>query len=174
MPAEDLGGDNVLNCVVSQRLLPLLCPNCKRPATDAAHGLDAKRQAILRNKYQLDPGTMYVANPHGCEACRPRGIGMRADGTLGMTVAVEILLPDAAMRDHIVARDWRGLSRYFRSQRTSRFDQECCRGKTAFEHALYLASLGRVSVLDIEASFEPLALYEVHPVAADKEQGASA
>lgn len=164
VPAEDLGGENVLNAVVYQRLLPRLCPHCKIPANHPSQGLDQGRRDILRTKFKLDSGSMFVANPEGCDHCRPKGIGMSANGTKGVTVAAEILMPDGVMRDHIVARQWRKLSTHWRGTRTSRFDQEGCQGKTAFEHALYLASQGVVSPLSIEENFEPFALYPLHRV----------
>lgn len=166
VPSQDLGGENVLNAVAYQRLLPRLCPHCRIPANDPNNGLDEARRNILRNKFRLDSGSMFVANPSGCDRCRPKAIGMSANGTKGVTVAVEILLPDGVMRDFIVARNWRALSNHWRNTRKSRFDQEDCQGKTAFEHALFLASRGIVSPVSIEENFEPLALYPLHCVPA--------
>jgi len=71
------------------------------------------------------------------------------------------------VRELIAARDWPALTRAWRQSRRSGFGDGDMVGKTAYECALYLASQGTISVLDIEREFEPLESYEILPTAAD-------
>lgn len=167
MPAELLGGARFLGASIYQRLLPKLCPNCRLPAC-GEHGLSAEKQDVLRKKFQLDPGTMHVARPGGCEQCVPDVPGLDADGTKGVTVAAEVLIPDGPMRELAAARNWAGLTRVWRETRRAGFGDGDMTGKTAFECSLYLASQGIVSIADIEHEFEPLESYEIVPVSTDK------
>lgn len=165
LPADELGGGKFLNAVIYQKLLPQLCKLCRIPATDAKHGLTRAKRNVLAQKYQLDAGSMYVANPTGCASCKPAVHGLAANGTTGVTVAAEILIPTASMRRHIRDKDWPALTLAWRSKRTAGFADENTQGKTAFEHALWLAAQGRVSLSDIEAVFEPIESYEIVPIA---------
>lgn len=165
IPSETLGGAKFLNASIYQRLLPVLCPHCRIRATDAAMGLSQAKQDVLRSRYRLDPGTMFVANPKGCVHCKPSVSGLAANGTKGVVAAAEILMPDAGMRELIAARDWTGLERAWRGLRRTDFSNEDMLGKTAFEHGLWLASQGRVSVLDLEAEFEAVDDFEVFDLA---------
>lgn len=162
MPAHRLGGAKFLSASIYQRLLPVLCSHCRLPAE---RSLDSARLGTLRRKFGLDPGTMYVANEAGCQHCQPNVVGLTANGTKGVTVAAEVLLPNAQMRQLAARRDWTGMAAAWRGQRRTGFGDGDMQGKTAFECALYLASQGRVSVLDIEREFEPLESYEVQPLA---------
>lgn len=161
IPSEILGGAKFINASIYQRLLPVLCPHCRIGATDPKRGLSHSKREILRTKFQLDPGTMFVANPSGCPHCAPTVIGLAPNGTKGVVAAAEILMPDARMRDFIAARNWTALESAWRGMRTADFGSEDMVGKTAFEHGLWLASQGRVSVLDLEAEFEALEDYEL-------------
>jgi hypothetical protein len=113
---------------------------------------------------------MFVASQGGCPECLPDVPGLVANGTVGVTVAAEVLVPNAEMRELAAKRDWPGMIREWRATRTAGFGDGDMTGKTAFECALYLASTGRISILDLEAEFEPLESYEIYqpPSAAKK------
>ena len=164
MPPDTLAGSKFLSASLYQRLLPVLCPHCKIPATDSTNGLSTHKQRVLRDRYQLDAGTMFVANASGCSHCKPKIPGLEATGTLGVTVAVEILIPTPRMRTAIANRDWTGLDESWRAQRRAAFADGDMLGKTAFEHALWLVAQGRVSLLDVESEFEPIDSYEIRPI----------
>lgn len=161
MPPDTLAGSKFLSASLYQRLLPKLCPHCKLPANHAEHGLSAQKQALLRSKFDLDPGSMFVAKPDGCSHCQPDVPGLNGNGTQGVTVAVEVLLPTAEMRSCIARRDWPGLDQLWRAQRVSGYGEPDMLGKTAFEHAIWLVSQGIVSLKDVESEFEPIEAYEV-------------
>lgn len=161
MPPDTLAGSKFLSASLYQRLLPKLCHHCKLPANHPEHGLSARKQALLRSKFDLDPGSMFVANPEGCSHCQPDVTGLKGNGTQGVTVAVEVLLPTAEMRSCIARRDWPGLDQLWRAQRVAGYGESDMLGKTAFEHAIWLVSQGVVSLKDVEAEFEPIEAYEV-------------
>lgn len=144
-----------------QRLLPVLCTHCRLPADHDEHGMPQSKLNLLRTKYGLDPDTMYVANPTGCQHCQPKVAGVQADGTVGVTVAAEVFIPSAAVREMMAEGDWVSVERAWRATRVAGFADPDTSGKTAFEHALYKASIGMVSPVDIEREFEPLETYEV-------------
>lgn len=172
MPPDTLSGSKFLSASIYQRLLPKLCPHCRIPASDPERGLPAEKKRILKEKFNLDPGTMYVANPSGCAHCAPQISGLKATGTAGVTTAVEILLPTAEMRSCISRRDWPGLDALWRGQRRAGFGEADMLGKTAFEHAIWLVSQGIVSLHDVEADFEPIESYEVRPMTGEYAGGA--
>lgn len=161
MPPDTLSGSKFISASIYQRLLPKLCQHCRLAASHPEHGISEQKKRVLREKFNLDPGTMYVANPDGCKHCAPQVPGLKATGTLGVTTAVEILLPNADMRACIARRDWPGLDAIWRDQRRAGFGEADMSGKTAFEHAIWLVSQGIVSLRDVEADFEPIESYEV-------------
>lgn len=153
---QTLAAKKYLSAVMYQKLLPKLCPHCKVPAQTV---LPEKTQQTLRQKFHVDPGTMFVANEQGCPHCRLADVGIA--GTKGMTVVAEILTPTEEIRDSIRQQDWRQLEILWRSQRIAGFDSPHMGGKTAFEHALYKACAGLVDPQDIEADFESFETYSV-------------
>lgn len=161
MQPDTLAGQKFLSASIYQRLLPVLCPKCKLPASHAKEGISEGKQRLLRNKFKLDPGTMYVANPHGCSHCKPKAYGIKANGTLGVTVAAEILIPNAEIRAAILKRDWPQVEDIWRGQRRAGFGDPDMLGKTAFEAALYKVSQGQVSLKSVEEDFQPIEVYEV-------------
>lgn len=171
LPAELFAGARFLSASIYQRLLPVVCPHCRVHATSADGGLPREKLDLLRKKFQLDPGTMYVARPGGCADCQPAIPGLTADGTKGVTVAAEVLLPNAKMREMAARRDWAGLTRAWRETRRAGFGDGDMAGKTVYECALYLAAQGKVSVLDIEREFEPLESYEVFELGTEQGSG---
>jgi type II secretory ATPase GspE/PulE/Tfp pilus assembly ATPase PilB-like protein len=152
-----LAAKKYLSAVMYQKLLPKLCPHCKLPAT--AH-LPEATQDLLRHKFAVDPGTMFVANEQGCPHCRVESVGLA--GTKGLTVVAEILTPDDAILQAIRVRDWMQVEHLWRAQRQHGFDSPHMQGKTAYEHALYKACAGLVDPNDIEADFESFETYAIH------------
>lgn len=161
MQPDTLAGPKFLSASIYQRLLPVLCPKCKLPASHPEHGIKASKQELLRNKYKLDTGTMFVANPNGCEHCKPKVYGLKGNGTLGVTVVAEILIPNSEIRAAILRRDWPAVESLWRDQRRAGFGEPDMRGKTAFEAALYKVSQGTVSLHSVEADFQPIETYEI-------------
>ena len=169
--AETVAAPQYLSVSMYQRLLPKLCPHCKLPASDTKHGLSESKRQVLRTKFRLDPGTMYVANPGGCEDCKPRAARLKANGTYGVTVACEVLVPNAQIRAAIALRNWTEVERIWRAQRRAGFGDPDMLGKTAYEHGLYLVSQGLVSLNDLE-KVDHIESYEVWPMLSGSEGSA--
>jgi type II secretory ATPase GspE/PulE/Tfp pilus assembly ATPase PilB-like protein len=70
---------SALNCVVAQRLVRRLCPNCKQEFTP-----DAKYLQDNRVKKENIENSIYMAKPEGCQECSGSGYS-------GRTVIGEIL-----------------------------------------------------------------------------------
>jgi type II secretory ATPase GspE/PulE/Tfp pilus assembly ATPase PilB-like protein len=135
---------------MSQKLVPTLCTYCRVPALEHMPAADLN---LLRNKFHLNPSTMYCARDGGCEHCKPEA-DIVANGYRGRTVAAEIIThPTAEFLDCVRARDRRGAEAAWRRVRRSGFDSSDMRGKTAYEHALYLVSIGKVSPLSLVTVF---------------------
>jgi len=86
LPAELFAGARFLSASIYQRLLPVVCQHCRVPATSPEGGLSKEKLDLIRRKFQLDPGTMYVARPGGCSECQPAIPGLTADGTKGVAL----------------------------------------------------------------------------------------
>ena len=167
MPSELFAGARFLSASIYQRLLPKLCKHCNVSAADPIHGLPQSKLDLLRTKFKLDPSTMRAANRSGCAHCQPEVPGLSSNGTKGVTVAAEVLVPTARMRELASRRDWSALMSTWRETRRCGFGEGDMTGKTAFECALYLAAQGVVAIADIEREFEPLETYEIYPMAGD-------
>lgn len=139
------------SAMVFQRLLPVLCEHCKVPACEV---LPDEKLQLLQEKFGLDPATIYCSAESECEHCKGRGI-------TGSTVVAEILIPDKVIRRHIANGEDAEAEAYWRGSRISGFANGDMTGKTAYEHALYKISQGRIDPRDLEREFEPLDGYEL-------------
>jgi type II secretory ATPase GspE/PulE/Tfp pilus assembly ATPase PilB-like protein len=159
IPPSTLAAKKYLSAVMYQKLLPKLCPHCKLPAIDH---LSLETQTILREKFHVNPMTMFVANKEGCPHCKVAELGLA--GTKGLTVVAEILTPTDEIQTAIKGRQWAQVEALWRSLRTEGFDSPNMAGKTAFEHALFKACDGLVDPCDIEADFESFETYQVFDI----------
>lgn len=157
IPAELLATGKFLSAIMYQKLMPVLCEHCRVPAESV---LPSTTLELLRKKFSLRTAGMRCASSGGCEACSIDGIP--SQGTQGLTVVAEILVPNIAIRHAIKQRDWLVLEKLWRGSRQAAFDDPDMTGKTAFEHALYKASIGLVDPRDIEREFEAFGSYEIY------------
>ena len=139
-----------ISALAFQKLLPVLCPDCKIHASSV---LDDAEQAVLRHKFDLDVSGMYCAAEAGCAVCNGMGI-------VGQTVAAEVIIPDSTLQDFIAKGDERAAERYWRAQRVARFDAPDMTGKTSFEHALYKMWLGEVDPRDVVRTYMSFKSYQ--------------
>jgi len=139
-----------------QKLLPQLCAFCKLPAVEV---LDEEQLHLLRHKFQLSTESMFCANERGCEHCRVEEIGLA--GTKGLSIVAEILIPDKPILQAIAKEDWVGVEKLWRGSRREGFGSAHMQGKTAFEHALYKASMRLIDPQDIETDFESFQTYNI-------------
>jgi type II secretory ATPase GspE/PulE/Tfp pilus assembly ATPase PilB-like protein len=157
--SNTLAGKNFLSAVMYQKLLPQLCNSCKVPARLV---LDIDQRHHLTQKFQLDIESMFCANERGCAHCRVDEIGLA--GTKGLSIVAEILIPDKPILQAIAAQDWSSVESLWRSSRTENFESPNMQGKTAFEHALYKASVGEIDPQDIETDFESFRTYNIFKI----------
>lgn len=156
---QTLGSRNFVSAFVYQKLLAVNCKHCSLPAEEV---LPVPYLEHIEKKFKISRATLKVAKEDGCPHCKGRGV-------FGQTVAAEIVIPDADICKLI--REGRDMEAedVWRSRRTAKFDEPDCEGKTAFEHALYKMSQGRIDPRIIEDSFEPFETYQVHQLASNKE-----
>jgi type II secretory ATPase GspE/PulE/Tfp pilus assembly ATPase PilB-like protein len=162
LPMDEVASEKFVNAVANQKLIPLLCPHCKKPARDV---LSAAQVETLERKFGLDASTMACRDEDGCEHCRLKGLFTRAGkvaaGTKGQTLAMEIFRPTEEFLERVAARDWRGAERVWRASRVSAFDHDDMTGKTIYEHALYKASQGIIDPRFIDQSMRTFEDYRV-------------
>jgi general secretion pathway protein E len=95
LPISMVADHGVVTGLISQRLVKLLCPHCKKNMMEHRHEVP---EAVLA-RVQLAAGAelhnVCIAGP-GCEHCRQRG-------TTGRTVVAEVIAPDAQFYDHLRA-----------------------------------------------------------------------
>lgn len=77
-------------CFIAQRLVRLICPNCKREAKPTIEFLEEMKQ-------QVDPSTAKIYEGAGCEACK-------YTGHKGRTGIYEILVVNDEVRELILRR----------------------------------------------------------------------
>ena len=154
---EVLGSPGFLTALCYQKLLPKLCPHCRKPAEK---NLSVELCDLISHKFDLDISTMYVANEGGCSECGSK------HGVRGQTIAAEIIIPNSTICELIVSGKDAEMLRYWRGTRRTGFADPDSQGKTAFEHGLYLVSHGLVDPMMLEKAFKPFETYEVFEMGA--------
>ncbi|WP_333997493.1 ATPase, T2SS/T4P/T4SS family [Burkholderia gladioli] len=164
LPMDEVASGSFLNAVGNQKLIPKLCPNCKRPARDV---LSDAQITTLERKFGLDTLTMACRDEDGCEQCRRPGLftrdGKVAAGIKGQTLAMELYRPTSEFLACVATRDWRGAELVWRSGRKTGFADADMTGKTVYEHALYKASQGLIDPRFIDESMCAFDAYRLLP-----------
>ncbi len=161
---DSISSDDFLSTLIYQRLVPTNCPHCKIPLMSDQSGRASSLIGLLETKYQIDPESVFVASDEGCSHCRIEGLA-EADnsklGVAGVTVTAEIITPDLTFlglvrdaKDNEAKLNWR-------KSRSHDFHEDNMQGKTAFEHAMFECSQGRLDPYYIEDSFESLSGYQI-------------
>lgn len=86
LPQNLVADNTVITGLISQRLVKLLCPHCKRPLLEHLDEFPVAALARLRQSIPGKLNTVCITGP-GCPACSYHG-------TVGRTVVAEIILPD--------------------------------------------------------------------------------
>lgn len=164
MTADEVASEKFVNAVGNQKLIPMLCRHCKRPAAEV---MGEAELDLLRTKFGLDTSKMACRDDEGCEHCRRKGLlardGKVAAGTKGQTLAIELYRPTPEFLDRIAVRDWRGAEAVWRRERRADFASADMTGKTIYEHALYKASQGLIDPRFIDREMKPFSVYRVLP-----------
>ncbi|OGU24402.1 MAG: hypothetical protein A2580_08675 [Hydrogenophilales bacterium RIFOXYD1_FULL_62_11] len=143
----DLCSVGLVGGLIYQRLVQVLCPNCKTPADEAymAPGDPMERVLGRVEKVLGSLDGIYVRNTEGCPECEQRGV-------IGRTVCAEILRPTQPMLKAISDGDSRTLWKLWRQQIDEKDDSKMM-GRTAFEHAMWKMKQGYVSPESVEREF---------------------
>jgi type II secretory ATPase GspE/PulE/Tfp pilus assembly ATPase PilB-like protein len=154
---ERLTGPGFFSAIIHQKLVPVLCPHCKVPASSS---ISEQMRGQIR-RLGVEPNDVRARSEQGCPRCA--GVG-----SAGMTVAAAVVIPDSQLLRLLAEGHDMEAERVWRSRRTAAFSEPDCHGKTAFEHALYKMSKGEIDPRDIEMAFYPLARHEMVPAATQR------
>lgn len=127
LPMSLVADHTVVTGLISQRLVKVLCPHCKKKLHQ--HQSDLSSAALQRTLLSV-PGNfenVCVVGP-GCSHCRQQG-------TTGRTVIAEVILPDAQFFEYIRAGQKTMAARYWLQD---------LGGKTILEHAIEKVAAGIV------------------------------
>jgi general secretion pathway protein E len=152
---QALASPNIINLLVYQSLVPLVCTTCAMHVDEAVR-LDADTVDIVRllgSKFGLDVSSMRFKREGGCPLCRGRG-------TRGKTIVAEMWQPDRQWLQYIRENDDYGALTYYRSHSDANLTSSDMTGKTVFEHTLYKATLGLVDPRSCE-EFESFDRFEL-------------
>lgn len=130
--------------VLYQRLLPVLCPECRVDIRKVANELDGN---LMRRVEQVArTGAVDVrVRGKGCEHCDDTGY-------VGRTAVAEVVIPDATLLKHLAARDFLAAEAHWRATGNLGVGST----PTALSHAIVKMNLGIVDPRDIESSLSSL------------------
>ncbi|UXH80273.1 GspE/PulE family protein [Roseateles amylovorans] len=150
---EDLCNPEFISALVYQVLVPLNCEHCKVPASQV---LTADELQTYAQGFGLDTSRLFCASDHGCQRCRKPGIdyaGSTRNGTMGLKVGAEVIVPDLQMLELLQQRRDLEARRYWRSRLKSPFNDPDMDGKEAWGHVLFDIAQGRVDPFYFERTF---------------------
>ncbi len=119
---------STINCVLAQRLLRKVCPNCKKKYTPGT----AEMKLLGYNGGELSGGTFYKGK--GCGHCRQTGY-------VGRIAVHEMLLPDAQVRDAVLLNKTTHELRQISITSTGM--------ATLFENGIYKAAIGMTTIEEV-------------------------
>ncbi len=155
MSREVLTGPNILNLLVYQGLVSVLCQHCAISGADIDEFKDIYfggragnkiEQAVdgimeltelLNSKFGLSCELFKFRRKGGCPHCKQRG-------TKGQTVVAEMFMPDETWLELVRQKKDYDAVAHYRSFSDGDFRSPNMTGKTVFEHALYKATLGLI------------------------------
>lgn len=146
VPLDVLGSEGFMRGIISQTLLPVLCPKCSQPWASAQMPVSIKPAAWTQMRRLLEA---HVDVSHvrvrgkGCEHCGGRG-------TRGRTVVAEVFVPNYAMLELITRGDWNGVNNYWHCARLLEPSlAEVGAGLTMLDHAVFHIQAGKVCPFDV-------------------------
>lgn len=149
-----LSQPGLLSGLCYQKLLPVLCPACRVPASrwqKTAAGQRPEHQEVIerlkRVVSEADLDQVFFSHEDGCQKCQGSGI-------VGQSVTAEVALPNNAMLNAIREGNIVELRRIWRTTATN--DPADMTGRTAFEHALWKMRAGTADPRDVEHRFRML------------------
>lgn len=143
LPLGMVADAGVVSGLVSQRLVKLLCPHCKKNLLANRHVLGEALLARLQRVLGTSIGQACIAGD-GCVHCRQQG-------TIGRTVVAEVIAPDARFFEHIRAGE-KGLAMAYWLAELD--------GKTLLQHAIEKVASGSVDPRMAERAVGHLSMAE--------------
>jgi len=150
VPPSVLYMEGFISGVIYQRLVPMVCPHCAIPLSQAVEQ-DLVRESTLERLKRILPGRLdgiRVRHHAGCEHCKGTGI-------VGRTPCAEVLVPDSVFLAHLRAGDEAGARARWHAN--SDLSVEGL-GVTAVAHAISKMRVGMLDPMDIENQLGPLVL----------------
>lgn len=154
MSYQTMGAENLINGLCFQKLFGIVCPHC---ALSAKPHLTPEKTLALVKKFGVksaEINQLKIANKKGCPKCKHSGY-------VGRTLVVEVVPLNRALRALIREGKIAEAEELHRSKRKAKFNDPNMVGKTAFEHGLYKALQGQISIADLQSSFMSLESYEL-------------
>ena len=164
VPTSFLASPGILNLLVFQALIPVLCPHCSLPmesltleAGEDVRGIPQTREYWkqytdrIARVYKIDPLVMKVRNAAGCSHCLHKDIP-DLNGYRGRTVVAEMIEPNAD-RDVlrcVMTGDTLKLQEHLENLERTNIDDSDMTNKSIMECALYKAVIGTFDPRDIE------------------------
>lgn len=109
VPQELLVDPTIIGGLICQRLVKLLCPECKKPIGEHLHEMDEEDKRRLMSVLKME--NVYIRGD-GCPHCRN-------SGTIGRTVVAETVVTDNQLMSFIRAGDRMRALDYVRSEQMS-------------------------------------------------------
>lgn len=139
VPMQMVADPSIITGLVCQRLLKVLCPNCKKPFTDAMDRYSEKDVRRIMGVVRVDNA---FVRGDGCENCRK-------SGTVGRTVVAETIVTDERLMSFIRKQDRIGAIDYWRHYQS---------GLTMLDHAVEKINEGIVDPFQAEDVVGPLSM----------------
>ena len=134
-----LSDPSLFRGMVSQRLVPFLCPDCKLSWKEAEKGGILRPDLSKRlEDVSAEPEEVFFQRRGGCGTCNNQGIS-------GRTVVAEILIPDQEILDAVLGGRMMEARRYY---------SEKLEGRTMMEHAIEKIRAGIVDPRHVENRLE--------------------
>lgn len=127
LPMNLVADHGVVTGLISQRLVKVLCPHCKKPLAKHSHELPDAVLSRLRIALGDGSDNVHIAGP-GCEHCQHQG-------TTGRTVLAEVIVPDAQFFEYVRAGQKTKATHYWLQQ---------LGGRTILDHAIEKVAAGIV------------------------------
>lgn len=141
IPRKELASENFLNCLVSQTLLPVLCPKCKVEFTD---GTQIDHDEPERFSPILDSGEKVYVQGEGCDHCGDRGFVSR-------TVCAQVVQPSDKVRELLSKNEEFAAAKAINDMKTD--DPNDYHAATVFYDAWMKMRRGYISPVALEEKF---------------------
>jgi type II secretory ATPase GspE/PulE/Tfp pilus assembly ATPase PilB-like protein len=119
LPMTLVADHNVVTGLISQRLVKVLCPHCKKSLADNAFQLPPAVMTRIRHALGADFSKACIVGP-GCDHCGHHG-------TVGRSVLAEIIIPDDRFFSYIRAGEKTKATEYWLGE---------LGGRTMLQHAI--------------------------------------